>query len=369
MAKKRKRQSERLDQQIQQEQGGAATKDQDLSALAVTSFEKLPKNTRKYWYNRYQLFSRYDEGILLDLQSWFSVTPEAIAARIAARCCSSTMVRSKAESSTMPRKTKQAKATSGGTAMKAGGLVVLDLFCGAGGNAIQFAVHPDCSKVIAIDIDPIKVKLARHNAEIYGIQDKILFLTGDALEFVKSCREVKAGGSVDVQRWQGTEQMNIDVVFLSPPWGGVGYDKLGQASPNSQTNSRQRRDERRIRADQPTDLGLPTSFATPAQARQAEEESAAANEDLYDYYSLANLNPVSGTKLFEAARSLSENVCFYLPRNCDLYEIAELVPSVRQGVEKTIAVEEQFQGQGYKALTCYFGALIDWTEGEEDVQK
>ena len=53
---------------------------------------------------RYNLFSRFDEGIELDVESWFSVTPEAIAQHIAERCrCD----------------------------------VIIDAFCGVGGNAIQ----------------------------------------------------------------------------------------------------------------------------------------------------------------------------------------------------------------------------------------
>lgn len=59
------------------------------------------------WWSRHALFSHFSDGILLDEQSWYSVTPEAIAARIAERCRSD---------------------------------IILDGFCGAGGNAIQFAM-------------------------------------------------------------------------------------------------------------------------------------------------------------------------------------------------------------------------------------
>lgn len=62
-----------------------------------------------------------------------------------------------------------------------------------------------CS-VIAIDIDPNKIKFARRNAEIYGVADKIEFIIGD---FFKVSSMLKA----DV----------IDVIFMSPPWGGPEY--------------------------------------------------------------------------------------------------------------------------------------------------
>lgn len=79
----------------------------------------------KYWLQRYRLFSKFDEGIVLDrgrrivlnyfnrllfdsfqIEGWFSVTPEKIARHIAKRCrCD----------------------------------VIVDAFCGVGGNTIQFA--------------------------------------------------------------------------------------------------------------------------------------------------------------------------------------------------------------------------------------
>lgn len=40
--------------------------------------------------------------------------------------------------------------------------LIVDGFCGVGGNAIQFAFT--CERVIAIDIDPQKIAMARHNA-------------------------------------------------------------------------------------------------------------------------------------------------------------------------------------------------------------
>ena len=39
----------------------------------------------KYWAQRKRLFSKFDEGVQLDKESWYSVTPEAIAGHIAQR--------------------------------------------------------------------------------------------------------------------------------------------------------------------------------------------------------------------------------------------------------------------------------------------
>uniref|UniRef100_A0A8C8S7X2 Trimethylguanosine synthase n=1 Tax=Pelusios castaneus TaxID=367368 RepID=A0A8C8S7X2_9SAUR len=126
----------------------------------------------KYWAQRYRLFSRFDEGIKLDREGWFSVTPEKIAEHIASR------VRQSFNCD-----------------------IVVDAFCGVGGNAIQFALAS--KRVIAIDIDPVKISLARNNAEVYGVADQIDFICGN---FMLLASNIKA-----------------DVVFLSPPWGGPDY--------------------------------------------------------------------------------------------------------------------------------------------------
>ncbi|XP_054548237.1 trimethylguanosine synthase isoform X2 [Talpa occidentalis] len=126
----------------------------------------------KYWAQRYRLFSRFDDGIKLDREGWFSVTPEKIAEHIAGRVSQTFKCD-----------------------------IVVDAFCGVGGNTIQFALTG--KRVIAIDIDPVKIDLARNNAEVYGIADKIEFICGD---FLLLASHLKA-----------------DVVFLSPPWGGPDY--------------------------------------------------------------------------------------------------------------------------------------------------
>ena len=36
--------------------------------------------------------------------------------------------------------------------------------------------------VIAIDVDPVKISCAKHNAKIYGVLDKIEFINGDFFE-------------------------------------------------------------------------------------------------------------------------------------------------------------------------------------------
>ena len=137
--------------------------------LVITKLEQ-DRDIAKYWAQRYRLFSRFDEGIKMDKEGWFSVTPERIAEHIAERCrCD----------------------------------LLIDAFCGVGGNAIQFAFT--CERVIAIDIDPVKIALAQHNATVYGVKDRIEFIVGDYMQLIP--------------------HLKADVVFLSPPWGGPNYTK------------------------------------------------------------------------------------------------------------------------------------------------
>lgn len=125
----------------------------------------------KYWFQRYDLFSRYDEGIKIDKEGWFSVTPEEIAIRHAER---------------------------------SGGGSVIDCFSGVGGNAIQFAKMS--YYVVAIDIDPRKIELGVNNAKIYGVEEYIDFVIGDFFQLAPSLKG--------------------DVAFLSPPWGGPSYNTI-----------------------------------------------------------------------------------------------------------------------------------------------
>lgn len=56
----------------------------------------------------------------------------------------------------------------------------MDAFAGVGGNAIQFALT--CDRVIAVELCPHRLELARHNAQVYGVAHKIEFVHADFLE-------------------------------------------------------------------------------------------------------------------------------------------------------------------------------------------
>ena len=97
------------------------------------------KPSGKWWKQRHFLFSKFDQGIIIESdESWYSVIPEPIA---------------HSNSRNFIENYKHIGSNS----------VLLDAFCGVGGSAIQFAQY---FKVIAIDIDPRKIEAARHNAKI-----------------------------------------------------------------------------------------------------------------------------------------------------------------------------------------------------------
>ncbi|CAH0398618.1 unnamed protein product [Chilo suppressalis] len=195
----------------------------------------------KYWKKRHSLFHRFDEGIKLDLESWFSVTPESVAWHIANKFAFD---------------------------------IVIDAFCGAGGNTIQFA--RTCKKVIAIDIDPVKVEMARHNATVYGVADRIEFRVGDFFTMAP--------------------QLEADMVFLSPPWGGPNYSEN------------------------------------------------------YEYDLETMLEPKPASELMDVARNITTNIALYLPRNTRSDQIITIAKEIGSSVE----VEQSYLDKRFVAITAYF---------------
>ncbi|KAJ2481569.1 Trimethylguanosine synthase [Coemansia sp. RSA 2131] len=220
----------------------------------------LPLSLEKYWRRRHDFFHKYDEGIQIDEVGWYSVTHEVIAEDTAARVAQ-----------LYSPKTVQS------SEMDYGRLCVVDAFCGVGGNAIKFATW--CEHVIAIDIDPVRLEMARHNAQVYGVADRIEFILGDFYELAP--------------------MLKADVVYLSPPWGGVSY------------------------IDAPV-------------------------------FDLDSLPFHTGREWLDRARLISPNIVYYLPRNCDPHQLAGMYPSASCNVELNYI-------DGYlRAITTYYGELAGY---------
>ncbi|MCJ1369744.1 hypothetical protein MMC20_000956, partial [Loxospora ochrophaea] len=137
----------------------------------------VPWDIQKYFHQRYSIFSKYDDGIWMTDDAWFGVTPEPVASKIAQHFVES-----------VPQ----------------GKTIIIDAFAGAGGNTIAFASSTKWKRVYAIEKDPQVLACAKHNAEVYGVSDKISWYLGDCFEIIRE---------------QLPELGEYSVIFASPPWG------------------------------------------------------------------------------------------------------------------------------------------------------
>ncbi|KAJ2723013.1 Trimethylguanosine synthase [Coemansia sp. Benny D115] len=230
----------------------------DSTPFTTPSGQVLPAEIKKYWNKRYMFFWRFDEGIQIDNEGWYSVTPEVIAQDTAQRIAQ------------LHNQHKSSNANDNDY----GRICVVDAFCGVGGNSIKFAEW--CEHVIAIDIDPVRLEMARNNAEVYGVADRIEFILGDFYELAP--------------------RLKADVVFMSPPWGGPEY------------------------------IGRET-------------------------YDLDAMPFHSAQEWMDRARLVTDNIVYFMPRNCVPAELAKLYP------EAHCDIELNFTGSFFKSITAYYGDL------------
>lgn len=195
-----------------------------------------------FWPRRHALWSLFSRGVVMDSEGWYSVTPEAVALDQARRMLASLPPPSRPSS------------------------CVMDAFTGVGGNAIALArvliengVTAAC--VLAVDISEERLRMAAHNAGVYAVSDRIVFLIADAVRVLHAAAEAattSTGGATHVLCQQlehgvvrdvcltahaegegvvtlqlrdrgGVEAdaawMRLHGVFLSPPWGGLTYPR------------------------------------------------------------------------------------------------------------------------------------------------
>jgi trimethylguanosine synthase len=145
----------------------------------------------------------------MDAESWYSVTPEKIAVKMAQHCLTS-HCKCKSKVAKSPARQQHCSCVP----------VVLDAFLGSGGNMVQLALAG--AQVTGVEIDPVKIQHAKHNARLYGInvENQCEFILGDFISFARSwCARdgVAAHGRCDNRAWVA------DVILISPPWGGPTY--------------------------------------------------------------------------------------------------------------------------------------------------
>ena len=120
-----------------------------------------------HWNLRYKLFSKFDEA-RVDAHGLYTMIPERWALIVA---------------------------------QEASGSHILDVCSGLGSMSIAFARSG--KSVTAVEIDADRVEMARHNARLYGVAEKIEFRTQDITrpETLKALPH------------------DIDTLWIDPPWG------------------------------------------------------------------------------------------------------------------------------------------------------
>lgn len=153
---------------------------------------------QQYFSKRHLLFSRFDEGIRLTYEMWYSVCAEHFA-RVIAKVLSSHI------------------GTRGS---------VLDLFGGAGGQAIGLALEGH--SVHSIEYNEQHCALIHNNAQVYGVSHLVFPICGDV--FTQGLRFCTSGAITQ----------KYDCVVLSPPWGGPGYWQGGDINLHAMRINRYR---------------------------------------------------------------------------------------------------------------------------------
>ena len=118
-------------------------KKQKTEAKALDRF----KQRKLLLFDRWPQFG---DDIVIDDQMYYSITPEKIAKRIANHCKN-----------------------------KVDYTLLLDGFCGVGGNLIQFAVQNSNAFIVGIDCCFERVRSARKIAQVYGVEHRCDFICGD----------------------------------------------------------------------------------------------------------------------------------------------------------------------------------------------
>ena len=301
----------------------------------------------KFWAQRNRLFSRYDKGIMIgDCEMWYSVTPEAIANHIAGRIIDDVISQRKKcdeQFGATEAKSAETRSISTGEKVEPNGprrkIVVLDLFCGVGGNAIALSrlnqkQELNCEvQVIAVDNCLSRLRMAANNAAIYDIEpDHIRFIHADAVEVLhqfehgnrKRCDATPTDDQhLNVSGYQicslGSLPDGVDAIFLSPPWGGMSYDMTGKAGYN------------------------------PAVSISIEHKAADDSQ----------ITTNGGEILALAAKAVLEktgtsgSISYFLPRNTDGISLGQC--AVASGLEGSFEMEQNVVNGKVKTVTAYFG--------------
>lgn len=337
----------------------------------------------KYWAQRKHLFARYDQGVLLDPEGWYSVTPETIANHIAQRMVvgcnnnhgddSPIVNNNGATRSTLletgehehhddeQKKEEPKKKKKNPSA----GMIVLDAFAGVGGNSIAFARRPEVDLVVCVDTNDTRLRMAANNCRVYNIPtEKVVFIHGDVTQVLAvyekgkkklQCQQQQQEPStmeaeissvhnpkdemVHGYKYGGMELLpdRLDAIFLSPPWGGRDYGDVGRRNYDLEC----------IHLVPPPPP--PSTTTTTTTDALLDGASTVHGADV-------NRLPVINGKdlLVLAAKAVvvkTRNVTYFLPRNTNGKSVAQsafTVPGIR-----FLEMEQNYLNYKLKTITIY----------------
>lgn len=191
--------------------------------------------------------------------------------------------------------------------------------------------------MIALDTSRVRLACARRNAEIYGVADRITFIHADWVAWTKEYLKQRERGEV-------RKEEEIEVIFLSPPWGGISYQTLGSTNTASDSPAVKKRRVETIPSTPTPQLDTASPQGPPPA------------------YPLSALAPLHGAELFALAAQVTPHIAYYLPRNVDLLEVANLSPlkpgESERGKRERVEIEEEWTSGKLKAVTAYFGELV-----------
>jgi len=312
----------------------------------------------KFWAQRKRLFSRYDQGIQIggeaDPEMWYSVTPESIADHVAERMvnmiCKGQSRRSDANPSCGGEDNKETDTSCGKP------IVILDVFCGCGGNTIAFArlrnllekqgkIMPRV-QVIAVDNNLPRLKMAANNAAIYEVdRDAIVFIHADAVEVLNHYSKGASERKEDTSKQEepvkrnnlsgfalgGIESLpdNLEGIFLSPPWGGMDYGKQEGGKSGF---------------DPVTSITVESSLEDTVQGDTKNGTIVKTNGG--ELLSIA-------TKAILCDSKEEGMIAYFLPRNTDGICLGQI--AVASGIDGSFEMEQNVVNGKVKTITAYFG--------------
>ncbi|AEO53998.1 hypothetical protein MYCTH_2296014 [Thermothelomyces thermophilus ATCC 42464] len=265
---------------------------------------EVPWELKKYWHQRYSIFTYYDYNIRLTDDAWFGVTPEPVATQVAKD------MRSHKRSN--PPKD-----------------IIVDLFAGVGGNTIAFALSGKWDRVVGIEKDAATLACAQHNAAVYGVPEgAITWVHADCLDFLARLKSDAEAAAAEIRD-------DDDVV-----------DDEENKETRSNKKNKKKKKAKKHRGLDPSlrlDLSKTVLFASPPWGGVSYRD-----QDVFD---LGTMEPYNLATLHEACRPMEH--ALYLPRTSDLRQIAELVPD---GSDVKVEVVQYCMEGASKAMVAYFPA-------------